>query len=232
MALADIQAGKPVISHNGEIFTAGIDEGAQCTTIKIVIPSKAGTSYELRKWSPSPRHGIVRTHFFLVQRPVDQAIHLKRVTRTRFEESAQVAPTPVATSLPKAQPKGMRARYAPPGVGDALVGEIGIDASDNEDVEMAEPAPAAPSTGPTNTPKPRSTKKRKLEAETPGQDKATPASTKKTKKAKVDATPAASSKKAVKQTPVAAPPLPSSQLNGSVKRTPIPPPPIPGMKRP
>lgn len=194
-------------------------------TIKVMIPARSGNKYET------------------IPATVDRVLH---ITRTTHFDQPTTLPAPPAP--PRPQPKGLKARYTPFGVTNNGPCVIGEESDDDSDVEMAETA--APSTSAAES---KAAKKKRRLSE---QAAATP--DKKSKKAKTDtstpAAPPSSTAKALKETPIAPPALPS--LNGSTpaigsvskskskdktkksttdskasKVTPVPPPSVPGVKR-
>ncbi|KAK3319894.1 DNA-directed RNA polymerase I subunit RPA34.5-domain-containing protein [Cercophora scortea] len=211
-----IQTGEPIFAHEGADYVAAIEDGIT-HSIKVLVPSKAGDKYQSLGQS------------------LDKAIHIKRVTRV-FQGESSTAVTP-ATSKPKRpQPKGLKARYIPIGAQSAV--EADAASESDEDVEMTQAPALLPgsSAKSADTPDGKSKKRKQGAAEE---------STKKSKKPRVDAaTPAkvndSSSKKAIKQTPIAPPTIPtlngtpstqSKSINGIVKKvTPVLPPSVPGMK--
>ncbi|KAK3321591.1 DNA-directed RNA polymerase I subunit RPA34.5-domain-containing protein [Apodospora peruviana] len=235
--LAKVQSGQAIFSHNGDDYNAMFEEASVSHSIKVIIPSNKLGQFETSK------------------RPIDQALHLKKVTR--FAQGGIInQPAPAITAkAPRPQPKGLKARFAPIGASDAPMGKIGAseNSESDEDVEMSQVPLLLPSSGSVETPGTKTKKRKHAAAEKPGAE--TPASSKKSKKkARVDAlgTPAAgtqdsASKKAAKETPIASP-IPvngesSSQVPNSSqpktingvksalkKETPILPPSIPGMR--
>lgn len=140
------------------------------------------------------------------------ALHIKRVTFPGVEAGQRSIVAPTTSTAKRPQPKGLKARYLPIGASDLPMGNIGSDASsDEEDVEMT-PAPALPSSTPGSK-----NKKRKHDAATPDVAKSV-----KNKKARVGG-----STGTPKQTPIAPPVVP---VNGLKKVTPVLPPAVPGMK--
>jgi hypothetical protein len=135
------------------------------------------------------------------------------------DELSQSAPAETSSVLvnktPRPQPKGLKARYQPFGVptgGKQKVGTNGPSEND-DDVEMTQAPPLLTSSA--DTPK-KAAKKRKhgdVEKGTPSQEEAASTSIKKSKKARVDESSKKmvepSSTKAVKQTPITAPVVPS-----------------------
>ena len=140
-------------------------------------------------------------------------MHITRVTRFGQEGESNLAPTATSsttlTKAPRPQPKGLKARYQPFGVTNGATGNVGVDASDDEDVEMAQ-APPMPSisAAKSKSDTPKAAKKRKhgdVEKATPSKEEVVATPVKKSKKARVDS----SSTQAVKVTPVL-PPVPGS----------------------
>lgn len=131
-------------------------------------------------------------------------MHITRVTRLSEEGTNESlpattsvpSPAPV-TKGPRPQPKGLKARYQPFGVTEASSSALGMDASDDEDVKMAQ-APTL--TAKSDTPK--AAKKRKHGDVDKAANKEEPTSTpaSKPKKARVDN----SGVKASKDTPTTA----------------------------
>ncbi|KAK3385026.1 DNA-directed RNA polymerase I subunit RPA34.5-domain-containing protein [Podospora didyma] len=202
--LDKLQAGKPMFAHDGADYTGEFQEAAG-HTIKVFIPASSGKKYKM------------------IEEPLDQVLHIKRVTRFGDESTQPPAALPpvLSSKPPRAQPKGLKPRNFPIGVPGGITGKIGTDTTSDssEDVEMSQ-APPFPSS--TETPK-NAAKKRKhevIEKGTP--DKGAPsASAKKTKKARVDSSAAPSQgtpAKPVKQTPIAPPQIPSTTPTDSVKK--------------
>ncbi|KAH8880390.1 hypothetical protein GQ53DRAFT_602061, partial [Thozetella sp. PMI_491] len=142
------EKGQPILTHNGDDYGVGFDTSTS-TSIKVVIPSKDGADYEL------------------LQRPIDQTIHLKRMTRFERDGEASVAVTKSHTAAvtARAQPHGLKARFLP----------IGVTASTDRDGDTAMMS------APVATPQAKGEKKRKLAAtrdETSSQQDKTTSSTK------------------------------------------------------
>jgi hypothetical protein len=82
---------------------------------------------------------------------------------TRFGEEDETGPAlatasaTAVTKAPRPQPKNLKARYQPFGVANGSAGPIGVDASDDDDVEMTQ---APPLNAKSSTPK-KAAKKRK-----------------------------------------------------------------------
>ncbi|KAK0725388.1 DNA-directed RNA polymerase I subunit RPA34.5-domain-containing protein [Lasiosphaeris hirsuta] len=211
--LSTMAAAKAVISHRGSSYTTGAFDDATDTSITVLIPSKTGNKYET------------------LNRPIDRAVHIKRVTRFSQdgdgESAAWTATSTGKSKPPRAQPKGLKARYQPLGVPSnvSMGGNIRMTTSssgdEDEDVEMAQAPPASSSGTNVTSVTPKVGNKRKhgaVEIGTPGQEVTTSVSTKKVKKARFDTSEAPPStpkagKKGVKQTPVAPPLVPG--LNGA-----------------
>jgi len=154
----------------------------------------------------------VSNTFLAVNRSIDRSVHIKKVMR--FSEGDGTAAA-LAPKVPRAQPEGLKTRYQALG---APVGQIEVDASSDEDVEMSQAPLLLPS---SETPKAGGNKKRK-HGGTPNQEGTGSASAKKSKKARVDATSgsapvpkaASPSRKSKKQTPIAPPSIPA--MNGKI----------------
>ncbi|KAK3305787.1 DNA-directed RNA polymerase I subunit RPA34.5-domain-containing protein [Chaetomium strumarium] len=215
-----IHAGQPILAHEGADYTGHFEEAAN-HAIKVLIPGKTGTNYE-----------TLNEH-------VSQVFHITRVTRFNGDEKTQptpaatAAPRPVVANAPRPQPKGLKARYQPFGVSNGGNGEVGLGQSSDseEDVEMTQ-APAlltnAVSDAKADTPK-QAAKKRKLgdvEKGTPSQGDASITPAKKSKKARVDDSikkgTEAVSTKAIRQTPIAPPPVPSVVAKAAASPAPAP----------
>ncbi|KAL2166067.1 hypothetical protein VTG60DRAFT_3323 [Thermothelomyces hinnuleus] len=194
--LDKVHAGKAIFAHDGAEYTGHFEEPVN-HAIKVLIPGKTGAKYETLHHS------------------VDRVLHITRVTRLGEEGADESVPVTTSVSSPapvsqgpRPQPKGLKARYQPFGVTKASSSALGMDASDNEDVEMAQ---APPLTAKSDTPK--AAKKRKHGDVDKGANKeestSTPAN--KPKKARVDN----SGTKAAKDTPV----VPPSVASASTKTT-------------
>ncbi|KAK1831271.1 DNA-directed RNA polymerase I subunit RPA34.5-domain-containing protein [Podospora conica] len=210
--LENLRTGTPVLSHNGKDFCASAD--ADCAyAINVMIPNKAGEHYGSSKIA------------------VDNTVHITHAMRFNQDGSLEYDKlTTAATTTNRGlrpQPMGMKIRNQPLGVTNLLPGQMGPSngAQSDEDVEMSL-APPLPSATPKAVGKKR--KHGVVEDATPGKGSAEPASTKKSKKVRIDETPgvAASQKKPTKQTPIAPPAIPalnggSSRLNTKAASSPI-----------
>lgn len=186
---------------------------------------------------------------------VDRVLHITRVTRFGEEGETEpgliAAPTTLVTQAPRPQPKNLKARYQPFGVANGSAGPIGVDAWDDEDVEMTQ---APPLNAKSTTPKKAAKKRKHGDVEkgsaTPQDTVSTPV--KKPKKARVessnieqaDPSPAKAAKvtasepssvkkpkgkdKSKKKAAAGEP----SEFKKPAKVTPILPPAIPGVKSP
>ncbi|POR32028.1 Uncharacterized protein TPAR_07760 [Tolypocladium paradoxum] len=118
------QRSERVFSHAGEDYGVFFNSMAPKSSIEILIPSADSTQYQR-----APRQ-------------LDQVMHVRRITQLGAD-SATVGPS--EKRAPRAQPKGLKARYQPIGV-SIPTGKIGMDTgSGDEDTDMAE-APALPAT--------------------------------------------------------------------------------------
>jgi len=175
----------------------------------------------------------------------------------RFGEDGDSELASAATSVARPQPKGLKARYQPFGVANGTTGNLGVDASgDDEDVEMTQAPPLLSGSAGAKSDTPKAAKKRKhgdVEKATPNKEAAVSTPAKKSKKARVDSSSAQAveplASKAVKQTPIV-PPVPptsakaaaslekkskkkgpaSSETKKPSKVTPVLPPAVPSMK--
>lgn len=151
-----------------------------------------------------------------VNHSVDRVLHITRVMR--FGEDGDSELASAATSVARPQPKGLKARYQPFGVANGTTGNLGVDASgDNEDVEMTQAPPLPSGSADAKSDTPKAAKKRKhgdVEKATPNKEAATSTPAKKSKKARVDSSNAQAVEplpsKAVKQTPIVPPVPPTS----------------------
>ncbi|KAB5518713.1 DNA-directed RNA polymerase I subunit RPA34.5-domain-containing protein [Coniochaeta sp. 2T2.1] len=204
------QKGQSILSHNGDDYGVAFEDAATSRAIKLLIPSKAGDKYRM------------------LDAPVAQTMHLKRVTQFSQDGESTLSLTQTAAAPSRSyrpQPKGLKARFQPIGIPSSAPVKIGSDASD-EDVDMAE-APALPSSQKTPAKKSKSKdadttdkkKKRKLDVATDEPAADTPEPSKKSKKARVEAQP----------TPKTKPEISSSQPG---KVTPILPPAVPSLRLP
>ncbi|KAL2194874.1 DNA-directed RNA polymerase I subunit RPA34.5-domain-containing protein [Corynascus similis CBS 632.67] len=237
--LEKVHAGQSIFAFEGAEYTAHFEEPVN-HAIKVLIPGKTGNKYET------------------VDHSVDRVLHITRVTR--LGEKSEDEPASATTSAsspaivaqaPRPQPKGLKARYQPFGVTNASSSNVGMDVSDDEDVEMSQ-APALNA----KSDMPKAAKKRKHGDVEKAANKEEPTSTpvKKPKKARVDT----SSTKAAKESDIAPPPLSSSSsptkkkskgkektkkdtgsaetLTGDSRKpskvTPVLPPAVPGVKSP
>ncbi|PNY28953.1 Uncharacterized protein TCAP_01124 [Tolypocladium capitatum] len=116
-----------VFSHAGEDYGVFFDSMVPRSSIEILIPSADSTQYH-----KAPRR-------------LDQVMHVRRITQLGADGADSATVGPSEKRAPRAQPKGLKARYQPIGV-NAPMGKIGMDTgSDDEDTEMAE-APVLPAT--------------------------------------------------------------------------------------
>ncbi|KAK5661724.1 hypothetical protein OQA88_9824 [Cercophora sp. LCS_1] len=195
IVLDQLNSGHAIASHNGANYNTSSDDTVG-TSITLVIPSKAGNKYEAL--------------------PVDRSIHIKTITRFGDDATQAALVAPPTQKTPRAQPKGLKARYQPLGAPPTPMGKISVDASSNsEDVDMDDAPLPLPS---SETPKGDNKKRKHSTVETPGQGTTSSSGKRGTKKARVDVatsvTPGASSqpseasktsKKAFKETPIAPP---------------------------
>jgi hypothetical protein len=148
-----------------------------------------------------------------VKQSVDRVLHITRVTRFGEEAETELAAAavtpPVVTKAPRPQPKGLKARYQAFGVTNGA-GGVGIDASDDDDVEMAQ---APPLDAKSDAKKAAKKRKHGDVEKTSNQEEAASTPVKKAKKARVDSsstkTVEPSPANVAKQTPIAPPPIPS-----------------------
>lgn len=163
--------GKSVLSHGGEDYGVAFDDSITTKTIKLLIPNQSGDKYQL------------------LNREIDQTMHLKRVTQ--FSQDSE-EPAPVAAKIPRAQPAGLRSRFLPIGVTDSKKRKVEVTSkadSSSSDSDSDSDAKAA-------VKKPRTTKAKAVPAKvTPVSPPSIPQTAilppvipeKKTKKAKADA---------------------------------------------
>ncbi|PTB69226.1 hypothetical protein BBK36DRAFT_1157465 [Trichoderma citrinoviride] len=160
------QLGNRVFSHDGQDYGVSFDTISTKSSIQILIPSSSDSNYQPAR------------------QQVAQTMHIKRIANLGGAAATTVGPAPRRAARP--QPKGLKARYQPFGVNTPM-GNIGADASGDEDVEMEE-APAA-----VATPKPaKKDKKSKKDDAKPSESKD------KKKDADVAATPKAADVKTPK----------------------------------
>ncbi|KAL7938823.1 DNA-directed RNA polymerase I subunit [Trichoderma chlorosporum] len=126
------QVGNRIFSHDGQDYGVSFDTIATKSSIQILIPSASDSKYQPAR------------------KQVDQTMHIKRIANLGGAAASSTGPAP--RRAPRPQPKGLRARYQPFGVNTPM-GNIGADAPENEDVDMAE--------APTTVATPKSTKKEK-----------------------------------------------------------------------
>ncbi|KAL1875954.1 hypothetical protein VTK73DRAFT_9665 [Phialemonium thermophilum] len=194
------QKGLSILSHNGDDYGVAFEDAPTSRAIKLLIPNRAGDQYEL------------------VNRPVDQTMHLKRITQ--FSNDNQVFTTftqsHTTTNRPgRPQPPNLKARYRP-------IGVPGSSPDSDEDVEMTQ-ASLPPSSSkdmaqdPAGTSKTHKRKKRKLttdEEAATSQPAKLPTPAKKAKKSRTEGSTPVASAKTGHVTPVLPPVVPV--LNGSV----------------
>ncbi|KAK0384408.1 hypothetical protein NLU13_8495 [Sarocladium strictum] len=139
------QRGDSVFSHNGDSYGVSFDSMTPKSTIQILIPSADGAKYQA------------------APRAVDQVVQVKRITNLGGSSTGTADPAYKRPVRP--QPKGLKARYKPIGVSNAL-GNIGGDSDGSEaDTEMADaptlptlPAPSPPAAEPAKEKKARKSK--------------------------------------------------------------------------
>lgn len=221
ISLDKVHAGKPIFAHDGAEYTGSFEEPVS-HAIKVLIPGKAGSTYETRMYR------LCSTLVFLadsriVNQSVDRVMHITRVTRLGGDGEAQPASTEpsaaVVTKAPRPQPKGLKARYQAFGVPNGGKGKPGTNAplDDDEDVEMTSAPPLLTSAADAKADSPqKAAKKRKhgdVEKGSTGQDGAASTPSKKSKKPRVEDSSnkaaEASPAKTVHQTPIAPPPVPA-----------------------
>ncbi|KAH0492983.1 hypothetical protein TgHK011_007908 [Trichoderma gracile] len=127
------QLGNRVFSHDGQDYGVSFDTISTKSSIQILIPSSSDSNYQPAR------------------QQVTQTMHIKRIANLGGAAASTAGPEPRRAARP--QPKGLKARYQPFGVNTPM-GNIGADASGDEDVEMDE-APAA-----VATPKPAKKEKK------------------------------------------------------------------------
>ncbi|KAK4111561.1 hypothetical protein N656DRAFT_769217 [Canariomyces notabilis] len=215
--LDKVHAGESIFTHENVEYTGHFEEPVN-HAIKVLIPGKKGTNYET------------------LNQPVDRVLHITRVTRFgqdgESQSSSASANAGAVSTVPRPQPKDLKARYLPFGVTNGDVSRTGADTSDgDEDVEMkqAPPLSASSASDAKADVAKKAAKKRKhgdVEKGTPGQEEAAATPKKKSKKPRVDdsSTPAvaSSSSKITKQTPIAPPPVPPMSSVSSVKAPALP----------
>ena len=127
-----------VFSHAGEDYGVFFDSMAPKSSIEILIPSADSAQYQKGRSNSSKGRPTQLTNTYIAPRQPDQVMHVRRITQLGAD---RVAVGPSEKRAPRAQPKGLKARYQPIGVNGPM-GKIGMDTgSDDEDTEMAE-APA------------------------------------------------------------------------------------------
>ncbi|KAF5588604.1 SRP40-suppressor of mutant AC40 of RNA polymerase I III [Fusarium pseudocircinatum] len=104
------QSTDKLFSHNGEDYGVSFESIAPKGNIQIMIPSD-------------------RPQYQPVTKQIDQVMQVKKITQLGSTKSVAPVPKPA----PRAQPAGLRARYQPIGVNEAM-GSIG----DDDDVEMGD----------------------------------------------------------------------------------------------
>ncbi|PTB77496.1 hypothetical protein M440DRAFT_1390803 [Trichoderma longibrachiatum ATCC 18648] len=118
------QLGNRVFSHDGQDYGVSFDTISTKSSIQILIPSSSDSNYQPAR------------------QQVAQTMHIKRIANLGGAAASTLGPEPRRAARP--QPKGLKARYQPFGVNTPM-GNIGADASGDEDVEMDEaPAVATP----------------------------------------------------------------------------------------
>ena len=162
-----------------------------------------------------------------MKRPIDQVVHIKRVTRFTQDSDSQKGPvavpgSSVAPKGPRPQPKGLKARYQPLGAPPAPMGKIGVDASSDSDEDVAMfQAPPLPGFGaPATSEAPKLGHKKRthrtVEHSTLVQEGADSTSAMNSKKARTEVnggsesiTTDSSARKVTKQTPIVPPSVPT-----------------------
>lgn len=188
-SLASLTTHAPILTHNGTSY-ALTEEPTQTDQKRLALPSSSSGSYSAHDTA------------------ISRTLHLHQTVNLLHLSAAQSNPTTgsnaaaavhkPAVRAPRAQPKGLKMRYKPPGFGDADPGQIGSGSdSDSSDIEMAD----ATTTSAITTPGfkvPKGVEKRKREIET------TPRKEKKRRKEKESAdvvveTPSTAEKKAARE---------------------------------
>lgn len=60
--LDDADEGKPILTHNGEDYSAAYENSATSSSFRLLIPNKKGDEYSLRKYTQMSSRRIIQFH--------------------------------------------------------------------------------------------------------------------------------------------------------------------------